>query len=242
MSVTNIIMLVKDRPKLTQQTLRTLFRTTPTDQFNLVLVDDGSSDYKETVAEILHLYLQRPNVAMLQIWNSKSITGQARNLGIYWAEKYWGRGDYLYLSDNDMYFTPGWLGVLTSTLDEAPVVSMLGGWNHPYLQPKPDWERTVPHGRLFCHDAVTGASQLMRWTTWDTHGPLDAHAPGVGQSEDWAMCQSIIKAGGVTASLKPYRVLNCGLTNSLGNESPGADRMLAELEAAKATYPDLIWA
>lgn len=234
----NIVMLVKDRPQLTLQAVRTLRRNTPSELFNLTITDDGSRHHKEWSE-----WETPPNECSLEIgYPGCGITGQARNLGIYWAEKYWGRGDYLYLTDNDMYFTPLWLETLTDTYrDIRPEFKVIGGWNHPFLQPhtKAEWRnRDV----IFCtHDAVAGASQLMRWETWDKYGPLDAHAKGVGQSEDWKFCQDIIKGGGRVGSIYPRVVFNCGVTNSYGQPSPGADIMTRELIKAKKHYPDLYW-
>ncbi len=199
--------------------------------FNLTLIDDESMP-----AFSSPLYAAE-NFTALRIETSKSITGQARNLGVYWAEKFWGRGDYLYLSDNDVYFTPGWLDTLITFFNShAPDFKLLGGWNHPFLQP-----HATRDGFLRGHDAVAGASQLMQWSTWDTHGPLDAHAIGVGQSEDWKFCQDIIQGGGRVGSVYPRVVLNCGVTNSFGAASLGADVMLKELTAAAKFYKDLIW-
>ena len=234
----NIVLLVHDRPKLTMQTLHTLYDNTPVGTFNLTIVDDGS---ELTTDGLLGLWVrQHPDCALLRIHNSKGITGQARNLGVYWAETYWGRGDYLYLTDNDMYFTAGWLNRLTSTLDffYPRKLRLLGGWNHPYLGKNSE---LCPDPLVFTHDAVTGASQMMRWEMWDKYGPLDAHAVGPGQSEDWKFCQDIIKDGGLVGSLQPHLVFNCGITNSLGDESPGADQMQAQLKQAKSQYPELTW-
>ena len=82
---------------------------------------------------------------------------------------------------------------------------------------------------------------MMRWEMWDKYGPLDAHAVGPGQSEDWKFCQDIIKDGGLVGSLQPHLVFNCGITNSLGDDSPGADQMQAQLKQAKSQYPELTW-
>ena len=81
----------------------------------------------------------------------------------------------------------------------------------------------------------------MRWSTWDKHGPLDAHAKGVGQSEDWKFCQSIIADGGCVGSVYPRVVFNCGVTNSLGQPSPGAEQMIAELREARHAHPNIYW-
>ena len=233
----NIVLLAHNREKLTRQTLLTLYKNTPQDLFNLTFIDDDS-DHEESVT-VPHI---AKNSCTLRIEDSKGITGQARNLGVYWAEKYWGRGDYLYLSDNDVYFTPGWLYTMIETMEtwKDSHTPLIGGWNHPFLQPN----LSVTMGNGFClksHDAVTGASQLMRWETWDKYGPLDAHAKGVCQGEDWQFCQNIIKDGGRVGSIYPRVVFNCGLTNSFGVPSVGADVVLKELQEAKKTNPDLYW-
>lgn len=229
----NIVMLAHNRPRLTTQCMRSLGDNTPADLYNLTVIDDASEN---------RVIALDKNTSVLRIENSKGITGQARNLGIYWAEKYWGRGEYLYLTDNDMYFTPGWLEVLTynlKTLEMGGSPWVLGGWNHPYLQPK---DKAPLSARFVSsHDAVAGASQLMSWALWDKYGPLDAHAVGVGQSEDWKFCQDLIKDGGYAGSIYPRVVFNCGITNSLGQLSPGADVMVQELQQAKMQYPNLYW-
>lgn len=234
----NIVLLVSDRPRLTQQSIISLVSNTPKDLYNLTVIDDGNQRFP------IEQYL---DATTLKIYKSKHITGQARNLGVYWAEKYWGRGDYLYLSDNDVFFTPGWLPKLIDALEWGHShlnVQLIGGWNHLFLQPKDNLQWTGTQNSnvaLSMHDAITGASQLMHWNTWDKYSPLDAHAVGVGQSEDYAFCQKIIKDGGKVASIYPRVVLNCGITNTFKQPSPGADLMLQELIAAKRQYPYLIW-
>lgn len=244
----NIIMLTRNRRKLFLQSMDTLYENTPNELYNLTVIDDQSTVEKQTAANeppLAEALTGSTNACSLRIGHSKGITGQARNLGVYWAEKYWGRGDFLYLSDNDLYFTPRWLEKLVDAFEDPrcqPVLKLMGAWNHPFLQPTwksgqwPDKPISVA-----THDAVAGASQLMRWETWDKYGPNDAHAPGVGQSEDWKFCQDIIKGGGKVGSVYPRLAFNCGVTNSLGQPSPGADEMLQELKAAKVMYPDLYW-
>lgn len=230
----NIVMLSRGRDRLLNQTIDTLRRNTPHELFNLTVIQDWSDE--TYIDKEIALLRYHENENWVYLTQSKSITGQARNLGIYWAEKYWGRGDYLYLTDNDMYFTPHWLEELVS-FSVLPF-KVIGGWNHPFL--KPHEENIFNYGCL-SHDAVAGASQLMRWETWDKYGPLDAHAVGVGQSEDWKFCQDIIKGGGRVGSIYPRVVFNCGVTNSFGQPSPGADVMIKELQVAKMKYPDLYW-
>jgi GT2 family glycosyltransferase len=246
----NIVMLVKDRPKLTNQALRSLYSNTDPSLYDLTIIDDGSQGPYLPARDFA--LLGRPeNTTMLTITNSKNITGQARNLGVYFAEKYWGRGDFLLLLDNDLFMTQGWLETLIAAFNLVEVTrqcKLLGGWNHPFLQPAPgtpimaEWAAgRIPGFQYKEHDAVAGACQLMRWKTWDAFGPLDSHSPGVGQSEDFKFSQDIIKAGGKVGSLYPRCVYNTGLTNSFGQPSPGSDVMLKELQEAKRKFPDLYW-
>lgn len=239
---TNIVMLVHGRVRLTNQALRTLFENTDGDTYTLTLIDDASQGTE--MSDVISMWVRTfnnayKNVSLLRVFPHVGVTGRVRNLGVEWSRQQFGEGDWLYLSDNDVYFTPGWLDTLTDVLVGPPHACVLGGWNHPYL--KPYMPVSPPFPVLHTHDAVTGASQLMKWSTWNEFGPLDAHAKGVGQSEDWAFCQKVVKAGGRTASIYLRVVLNCGITNSYGQPSTGSDDMRKDLEAAKVLYPDLYW-
>src|SRR5262245_28048 len=240
--ITNIVLLSHNRPKLMAQTLNTLVRNTHPDAYTLTIVDDGSD--LNCLVQAMTSFDAVPKHMTIITVDHCGIVGRVRNLGIYWSEQTFGKGDYLYLSDNDAYFTPGWLDTLIAAIDDdrcRPVVKLLGGWNHPYMQPIPDDVKgggTAYLGdrRVKAHDAVAGASMLMRWGIYDKHGPFDATAAGVGQSEDWAFCQKIIQDGGKVASIYPRVVYNCGVTNSLGQLSPGADLMVDELKKAKLQF------
>ncbi len=207
----NVVVLVKNRPRLTLQCLTTLVKHTDV-EWNAVIVDDGS---KPETRDMLSLFGLRDNVAVLRNETSKGITGQARNLSCYWAEKYWGRGDFLYLSDNDVCFLPGWASMMVTVLDSWKDLRVLGGARHPYHQPiatYPSWQET---------DAVAGYSQLMTWHTWDTWGPLDAHAPGTCQSEDFKFCQEIREDGFKVGYLREPVLIDCGLTGTDGKPAIG---------------------
>lgn len=210
--ILNVVMLVRDRPRLTLQALTTLAKNTDV-PYSLTVVDDMS---KPETRDMLSLFGLRANVAILRNETSKGITGQARNLGVYWAEQYWGRGDYLYLSDNDVAFLPNWaskiIGIYTIWSDE---IKVLGGARHPYHQPIDTcngFQET---------DAVAGYSQLMTWDTWDNWGPLDAHAPGTCQSEDHQFCQKIRADGFKVGYMKEAVLVDCGLTGTDGKPAVG---------------------
>ena len=62
---------------------------------------------------------------------------------------------------------------------------------------------------------------LMSWDTWDEFGGFDQHAKGVGQSEDFAVCQKVVKAGYKVGYVSPPVLVVTGLTNTLGEKVPG---------------------
>jgi hypothetical protein len=69
----NVVMLVKNRPRLTHQALYTLTKNTDA-EFNVTIVDDGSD--QETL-QMLTTFARLKNVALLRNETSKGITGQA---------------------------------------------------------------------------------------------------------------------------------------------------------------------
>lgn len=248
--MTNIVMIARDRKKLTQQMLDSLWDNTDADSFNLTIVDDGS----DVAVWDKELDLPRPPEHIgVTLSEPIGIVGFLRNLGASVTEKHFGRGDYLYFSDNDVYFKPGWLETMLFAM-ECPYLpggpdavrqtgqrfvlyAVIGGCRHPFHIPsEPSFIiNTLKAGvlkaggeipleeicRIETVDAVAGYSMLMRWGTWDAYGPFDAHAKGVGQSEDWALCQKAVKAGYKVGYIHPPVLVMCGLTNTAGEKVPG---------------------
>ena len=211
----NAVMLVRDRYTLTAQAISTFLNNSALD-WTLTIIDDGS--FFQTKC-LLDRYRATDGVAVLRADKPVGVTGRMRNLGVYWSERMFGRGDYLYLSDNDAYFTKSWDVHLVEALEEHGEFLLLGPYRHPYHLPNRQVENVV------ATDAVQGLGHLMRWDTWDKYGPLDAHAPGTNQSEDFAFCQKIVKDGYLVGSIQPDVVYNCGLTGTSGAPSPGAEVM-----------------
>ena len=226
--MTNIILLVKDRPRLTEQTLRTLYENTPQNQFNLTIVDDGS---KLETLEVLAGYGHPTNAQMIVVGKSIGIVGFLRNIGAAASERYFGRGDYLCFIDNDIAFLPGWLDKITKakeliTINGEKGFALLGGYRHPFHGVNQTFFLEGEyHGALNLRveetDAVAGYMHFMSWATWDLYGPYDQHAKGVCQSEDWAFCRKIIEQRGHVGYVHPPVIANCGLTNSEGKPAIG---------------------
>jgi GT2 family glycosyltransferase len=230
---TNIVLLVHNRPELTRQAISAMLANAGSTSLNLTVVDDGSTEIDMT----LERYVEDLGcVRVLRLWPAIGIVGLCRNLGILASEKLWGRGDYLYLADNDCYCLSGWLDTLLlafSGVDgqggsERQGVRLLGGYAHPFHRPNaavPATATTAVHS----YDAVQGISHLMRWKTWDDFGPFDANAQGTNQSEDFAFCRRIVEAGYLVGSVYPRVILNCGLVDSYGKPCVGYDAVRSEL-------------
>jgi len=218
----NCVMTVRDRPRLTEQSILSFMAHTDVEA-NLTVVDDGSAP--ETRDLLRRMALEYPNIAALRNETSRGIVGAAKNLGVYWSEKYWGRGDWLYLSDNDAYFTPQWAGTLIRAAHGSEIfdIRLIGGQNHPYHRPCTSLEHYTVDYYVREYLALAGTSWLMRWDTWDNFGPLDANAPGVCQSEDAAFCNRIREAGGKVGAICPAVVFDTGIHQTDGKPSPGAD-------------------
>jgi len=204
MSITNVTMLVFGRPRLVEQALRTLKENTPADAYTLTAFNDSGF----------------------------MGTGRARNRVIELAEKDHDRGDYLYLSDGDVAFTPGWLNSLVAAYEFAKhqrlSVGAIGGYCHPYHHPI---ER-IPFvccgigwgyvGEIGITLALPTQSMLMSWDAWDRYKPFVETPVGrVNCSEDFEFTQRMAKDGLRVAALYPPVVLNTARHDSFGNLAVG---------------------
>jgi len=222
--VTNFI-----RRRLLSQTLHTLYENTPEDQFNLTIVCDGFPSEADLIT-----IGQRENSTVISEWPPCHIIGRLKNLGAYWSERQFWRGEWICFIDDDLAFFPGWLGKLVNNLDTfsngRSMVSdekvdsglrIVGSIRHPYH----GVNATIEFGNQTTEitDAVAGYCHFMRWETWDKYGPYDAHAKGTGQSEDYAICRKIVEDGGRVGYIHPPVMAHCGITNSEGKPILGGD-------------------
>jgi len=223
----NAIMLVRNRPLLTKQAITTFLAHSKYD-WTLTVIDDASDFQTQTLLDGL---ASQPRIRVLRHMRVTSNTALSRNLGVHFSQRFFGRGDYLYLSDNDAFFLPSWDHYLIHAYqDVQDTYRLLGPYRHPYHHPHKEGTEVVELGgrmmKVVSTDAVQGIGHLMTWETWDRWGPLVEH-PGVGlgtnQSEDFDFCQRIVKDGFRVGSLEPFVVLNCGITGTDGKPSPGAD-------------------
>ena len=225
--MTNIVMIAKGRPRLTTQALNSIYEKEH-DAYSLVIVDDGSSaPWNPFTPDSLEVQLPRFTMSyraiFLRLSRSKGIVGLARNIGASVSEQYWGRGDFLCFLDNDVAITnPHWLELLACSLELNQKVKILGGCQHPYHGTNQSLD--AYGASVHVTDAVAGYSLFMRWETWDKYGPFPANQPGIGASEDFALCRRVVDDGGLVGYINPPVLAHCGITNTDGKPATGADQ------------------
>jgi GT2 family glycosyltransferase len=164
-------------------------------------------------------------------WNHEPMgTGALRNKVIAASEHRFGRGDYLYLSDNDVFFKPGWLSTLTAIYDALwPAFQVLGAYGHPFHQ-------SISTPAVFAdghcvHEVTALATQsmLMRWEVWDKHGPfIETPVDRVCMSEDVDFINRVRRAGGRVGVVDPPLIVSTGITNTFGELIPGWEIVKAQ--------------
>lgn len=227
----NVVLIARDRPRLTEQTLRTLYMNTKYEDFNLTTVDDGS--HAETWKLIHNYGITKGNIEMVRFDRSVGIVGFLKNVGAWTSERVFGRGEFLCFIDNDIALMPNWLDqmiavkehIKCSEREDAKGYAVIGGYRHPYhgVNLLAMGETHLGLSAIEETDAVAGYMHFMRWATWDLYGPYDQHAKGVCQSEDFAFCRKVIENHGHVGYIHPPVLFNCGITNSEGLPAIGSE-------------------
>lgn len=219
----DIIIPCHNRAEHTRQTIESLYENTPVELFNLYVIDDGSQ--LETGALLVEL--QKKYSFSLLIHAVAKGPASSRNEVTKLITDTNQRSDFLYHSDNDVYFTKDWLQNLVKVFSRVFVdVKVLGASCHPFLQDKLRFGVAFPYSVGY-KDAVSGYSQLMTWETWDKYGPFEENQgtqeKKIMGSEDWSFCQRVIKDGFKVGSIEPEVVIPCGKTNTYGDPATGAE-------------------
>lgn len=220
-------MPVYNRPKHTKQTIDSLYKNT-TEEFALVVINDKS----DLTTEFYLQELQKKYGFTLLHNKTNNGPGYSRNKGCDYISKEGLRGDYLYFSDNDVYFTKGWLGILLEVYRFVSMkgISLIGGGCHPYLQNNGVMELGETSDNikryLGLKDAVSGYSHLTSWEMWERFGPFETQVgldKKIGRSDDWKFCNDMKEAGFDVGSVYPEVVIATGKTDSYGNPANGVE-------------------
>lgn len=224
----NITMLCANRPRLLKQAL------------------DSIGDLSDATVTIRDAGINRDVANVTNEWainkpcayksdSSPVGTGPARNDVIHCSEFWFERGEYLYLSDDDVFhLRTDWLKIITTTYDQAweHGFRVLGAYGHPFHRPIAP--TTYLGGRWIVNEVYACATQslLMSWDVWDKYGPFCDTPPGkVCQSEDADFCNKIRADGLKIGVISPPLLVNCGITNSFGDKIPGWEMVKAEAPA-----------
>lgn len=216
----NVCMVTRDRWGHTKQAIESLCVNT-CGEFSLSIVDDCSEDpmYCDNVQRLLDWCMPfRYPRALVRNADPLGVGGSKNR-----AAMILGRNtddDWLYLSDNDVYFTPNWDVKMIAAAEACEDrVKILGGYAHPYNGTNE--VISTGAGNVHLKNAVDGLSWLMRWKTWYKYGKLMDNARGVRQSEDFEYCQRIRNDGYEVGVIHPHVIINAGMTDTFGEAIPG---------------------
>lgn len=225
--MTNFTVLVCNRAKLTKQMLKSLEGTA---DVTLTIAEDPTCDGE--TRDILDWAKNGcPNRVQIVNFDMQLGTASLRNHVIQASEKRFGRGSYLYLSDNDVKFNhAAWLNDLIYCYEFAwqHGFKVLGAYNHPYHQ---HGNRVMVNEKYsVCEvQALALQSMLMRWEVWDQYGPFPETPVGrVCMGEDVEFGWRITKDDGKLGVVDPPLLVNTGITNSFGEKIPGWELVKAQ--------------
>ncbi len=218
--MTNITMLVANRPQLTRQALDSIGDLS---EATIAIRDAGMNEEVGSIVETWCALREHT----VPFYSPEPLgTGPARNEVIKASEDSFGRGDYLYLSDDDVCFLrPDWLAALIRAYEKAwgQGFGALGAYNHPFNQPVSWW------GDVYEVYALATQSMLMRWEVWDEFGPFCQTPAGkVCQSEDVDFSNRVRAKGYKVGVIAPPLLVNCGITNSFGEKIVGWELVKAQ--------------
>jgi glycosyltransferase involved in cell wall biosynthesis len=162
----SVIIPTRDRSACLDDCLRSIgAQTLPPDRFEVIVVDNGSSDDTAAVAA------KHGTVLPLRCLHEPEPGLHAgRHAGLRAAS-----GELLVYADDDIVADPGWLAAIVDAFSDPDVV-MVGGNNRPLFEaPPPDWlvawwARPRRHGRALGHlsilDFGTGRFDIDPGLVW----------------------------------------------------------------------------
>ena len=117
--VASVIIPAYNRIDLLRETLNSLVRQTyPSDRFEVIVVDDGSTDGTEQIAAEAFPFILR------YFWQSNQGDAAARNLGARQSE-----ADILVFLDDDILLEPGYLTFIIHAHEMCKYRIVVGTWN-----------------------------------------------------------------------------------------------------------------
>jgi cellulose synthase/poly-beta-1,6-N-acetylglucosamine synthase-like glycosyltransferase len=161
-------------------TLRSLARqTTPAGEYEVVVIDDGSSD---STAKMVERAAKKYPKVIIRLVRKKKAGGKssALNRGIREV-----KGEYILITDADIVVSPNWIEVMSKGLDEYDMVQ--GAWFA--YRPKGFFQKIehaqmlaeYRYGGLYIQLTRNGANNGFRRKVYDRAGPFDEKSTVVTQ-------------------------------------------------------------
>ncbi len=180
--------------------------------FEIVIVDDGSTDGETAIALEA---AAGPGVQLVRSENRG--LSAARNLGISQA-----RGEYLSCLDADDLFEPEWLELAVACLDANPDLAFVSHWLRAFGDEEWDW--TPGRGDLAAlldHNVFNGAALFRRRITDAVGGFDESMRDGC---EDWEFWIRVLAAGYRGATIPEFLYRYRRRPESMSRVMHSADR------------------
>ena len=226
---TSIIVVTWDNLAFTRLCLTSIIENTEYPNYELIVVDNGSTD--GTVEELQRLARDIPQVRVV-LNDHNAGFGPANNQGLAAAT-----GDIFVLLNNDTVVPRGWLTRLARHLDN-PALGLLGpGTNRTCNEAQIDVEyqtygeyQTVARGLTERHEGERHPIRMpmmfclaFRRDTYDRLGPIDErYEVGMFEDEDYALRA---KAAGLEVSWTPEVYIHHAYHASIGKLLPTGEYM-----------------
>ncbi len=234
-----IVLTFNQLEEATRPCIESLYRHTAPEDFELIVVDNNSSD--GTQAYLLALKKQHSNVRLCLNLENRGFAG-GNNDGLRLSQ-----GDYVVLLNNDTLLTPGWLQRLCGFLQEHPEVGLvspvtnyagseqkivldgLGPSNYVEFSGR----YTAKHAGVFRQsERLSFFCVAMRASVFERVGPLDENF-GAGMFEDDDYCLRILAQNLKIAIVEDCFVYHQG---SLSFQRLGTKRYLELFEKNRSYF------
>jgi len=240
------------RRKLIQQTIESIKKNSIMD-VQIVVVDNSRDSetpkYLKSLKDIIYFHFNETDYDYMEhilvdteigrafaaspesaYWNNKMSMGKIYTKGGQLAPP----SKYIYFTQNDMYFLPGWDRAMTTALGYEDLIIVAGySGSHGSNGRDVGYDRKVQNVGL-----VPGSSMMFRREDWDKIGTFPDY------DEDNWMSYEMRGRGKNLGLIYPYIIIHCGYTSTLvrGEETERVKTGdAATVEQMMKEYPDIIY-